>query len=544
MKEITRIHIAKVSYDIETTAKKELEKYINKLELYAADEELFQDIEIRITELFAERGIVKDGVIASDDVAAVRKQLGEPQDFLSDSGDIAVGSEEFDGDTARKLYRDKDAAVLGGVLSGIARFFRIDPIWVRLIFIILLFVSFGTVTLIYVVAWIAIAPARTAAEKLRMNGQPVTLGSIRELNESEDRQVLQHQRASIVRRVVVLCAGTLSTVAAAGSLFVTIWGSIFIFKFGYTEDFRGVSLNEPLYLVATIAIIISGVLLMTLFSIFAYAAFTNSYSKRLVVATVIVIVAGVVSAGTAGSAVAYQGWQTSEQLQRDTVTKTVRLADTFSAVKQLKVNTQSDQLSVRVEYIVSDNPRYELTSLPGIAPNVAIDGETAVLTVDTTGNNRPFFGSPMLKVYGPPLDHVIVESGSVSYSTTQPQGEMTVVNQGSNGFVELYGSYKKVTTTGGGSIALGGSSIESLEVRMGIHGTVEAGTVRHLTVVQSDVCPVGDDGYNNLPQVMVRAVTSGEMTYNTQVISAKTHKTSCGAVVIGNQDEYDQKYDD
>ena len=543
MKEITRIHIAKVSYDIETTAKRELEKYINKLELYAADDELLQDIEIRITELFAERGIVKDGVITGDDVAAVRKQLGEPQDFLGDSGDIAVGSEGLDGETTRKLYRDKDAAVLGGVLSGIARFFRIDPIWIRLIFIILLFASFGTVTLIYVVAWIAIAPARTAAEKLRMNGQPVTLGSIRELNEDEDRQILQHQRASIVRRVVVLCAGTLSAIAAAGSLFVTIWGSIFIFKFGYTEDFKGISLNEPLYLVATIAIIISGVLLMTLFSIFAYAAFTNSYSRRLVVATIIVVIAGVVSAATAGSTVAYQGWQTSEQLQRDTVTKTVRLADTFSAVKQLKVNTQGDRLSVRVEYIVSDTPRYELTSLPGVVPNVAIDGETAVLTIDTVGKDRSFFGSPMLKVYGPSLNQVTVESGSVSYSTTRPQGEMTVVSQSSDGSVELYGSYKRVVTEGG-SIALGGSSIESLEARMGVYGAVEAGTVRHLAVVQPDVCPAGDNGYNELPQVIVRAVTSGEMTYNTQLITAKTHKTSCGVVTIGNRDAYNQEYDD
>lgn len=87
MNEITRIHLAKVPYDIEVGAKKDLEGYLKVLELYASDEELLNDIEIRITELLAERGVSEGGVITKKDVAAVRKKLGEPEDFADETAD-------------------------------------------------------------------------------------------------------------------------------------------------------------------------------------------------------------------------------------------------------------------------------------------------------------------------------------------------------------------------------------------------------------------------------------------------------------------------
>jgi translation elongation factor EF-Tu-like GTPase len=82
MKEITRIHIAKNPYDIEIDAKKALQKYINRLESYTDDAELLEDVEIRVTELLAERGIDANGVITSEDVTAIRTQLGEPKNSL------------------------------------------------------------------------------------------------------------------------------------------------------------------------------------------------------------------------------------------------------------------------------------------------------------------------------------------------------------------------------------------------------------------------------------------------------------------------------
>ena len=75
MKEITRIHIAKQAYDIETTAKKDFEKYMKKLEIYAGDAEILADIEIRITELLTEAGVEKGGVITAEEIAKVQAIL-------------------------------------------------------------------------------------------------------------------------------------------------------------------------------------------------------------------------------------------------------------------------------------------------------------------------------------------------------------------------------------------------------------------------------------------------------------------------------------
>ena len=178
MKEITRVHIAKQPYDIEVEAKKELEKYMKKLELYAGDEEILADIEIRITELLAEAGVEKGGVITSAEVASVRERLGEPEEFASENQ--AVVEDEPAQRPVKRLFRDMDGALLGGVLKGVATFFGIDVVWVRLIFIILLFASFGTAFLVYIVLWLVVPPVRTTADRLQLSGKPVTLAALRE----------------------------------------------------------------------------------------------------------------------------------------------------------------------------------------------------------------------------------------------------------------------------------------------------------------------------------------------------------------------------
>lgn len=187
MNEITRIHIAKVPYDVETSAKRAIENYVKTLSAYANDDEILQDIEIRITEILSERGVQANGVISEADVKAIREQLGEPEDFMSEDDKKVAKDAEISGEATRKLFRSADDAILGGVLSGFAKFFNIDPIWFRLIFVVLLLASFGTAFLIYIILWLVIPPARTAAEKLQMSGRPVTLESIKEQSARETR---------------------------------------------------------------------------------------------------------------------------------------------------------------------------------------------------------------------------------------------------------------------------------------------------------------------------------------------------------------------
>lgn len=172
MKEIIRIHIAKTPYDIELDAKRVIEKYLRDIEHYA-DSEVLEDIEIRVTELLADKGIGANDIITKASVEEIMAQLGDPKEFLED-GDIAVGvvDEQLTEKPRHRLYRDPSSAVLGGVLAGLARYLDANPLWTRLAFLVLVFVSFGTAIILYVIAWIIVPPVRTTADRLELEGSP------------------------------------------------------------------------------------------------------------------------------------------------------------------------------------------------------------------------------------------------------------------------------------------------------------------------------------------------------------------------------------
>ncbi len=77
----------------------------------------------------------------------------------------------------KRLFRDGEKSQIGGVCAGIAEYFSIDAVWLRLGFLIALFV-FGTGLLAYIILWIAIPQAKTSAEKLQMRGNPVDVSNI------------------------------------------------------------------------------------------------------------------------------------------------------------------------------------------------------------------------------------------------------------------------------------------------------------------------------------------------------------------------------
>ncbi len=533
MNEITRIHIAKVPYDIEINAKKDIERYIKALEAYADDEELLQDIEIRITELLAERGVLSGGIIVSTDVAVIREQLGEPKDFMSE-GDIAIGpGVELSGATTRRLYRNIDSAVFGGVLSGIASFFQVNPLWVRIVFIILLLGSFGTVLLLYGVLWIAIPPARTAAEKLQMNGRPVTLSSIRELNEDEPNLARQYERASTARRTIMILVGICALTASIGVLLLTIFTALNLLQL---DPLRGVQADvEWAYVSAYILAILAGVLLATLFVVGAYSAFTRKITKRLMIGAVAIIAMGLISFGTAAGLVWYQSWQSNDQIQRNIKERFVELPDNFSAITTLTVDTAPSTVtavSASVEYIVDPTPRIVLQSLPGMGkPSISIDGTNATISYRPTvvSSSWPQM-QPVVKIYGPALESLVVTKGIVAYSANSQS--MKIETRGQESSVVLRsGIFGKLTVKASdqSSVSADYVTVEVAELDVRTGANVALGNVRTLAVAHSEACPAG-----SVAVVTVHSISAAMMQYNGTMITSKTHVTNCGSVRIGD----------
>ncbi len=352
MKEITRIHLAKVAYDIEVDAKKDIQQYIAALEKYANDSELLSDIEIRITELLAERGVAAGGVITKDDVVAVRERLGEPSEFAPEGESLAVDPEVID--EPRRVYRDLDGALLGGVLAGFARFFGIDALWVRLIFIVLLPASFGSITIIYLLLWWVIPPARTAAEKLRMSGKPVTLASIKQLGEQAQPAV--NNSARVLQGILAIGTGVVLMLTGVGALIGTAAVGLRA-SFAAPEDF-GLATNSPAVWVMLVLAVVAGLLFATLCFILANATFRRHWDRRTTTAVVAIIIAGIVAFSSAIGVGAVAYYSERDRMNELRKTTSVDLPGNFKGVKSLKIEKHDDlAVGMRIEYIVSDKNR-------------------------------------------------------------------------------------------------------------------------------------------------------------------------------------------
>jgi phage shock protein PspC (stress-responsive transcriptional regulator) len=524
MNEITRIHIAKVPYDIEIGAKKELETYINKLSRYANDVELLADIEIRITELLVERHVEKDGIISAQDVEAIRDQLGEPEEFLDD-GDIAVGQDT----PHRRFYRDYDGAIVGGVLSGIARYLNTDPLWTRLIFLVLLFVSFGIAVIAYLVVWAITPPARTAAEKLEMAGKPITLASIKTLNEQSDATDSRGTR--LAHHILRYGAGAAMAFSALLAATATVAGA---FATGYWDSIRvdaGLIGNTLGWVYTTVyaLLITSGILLTVLFIVLAVAIFKWAWSKQTTVATVLIVVAGLITFGSGIALYTYGVAQDRAFVEGNQSVSQARLPDGFAQVTNIVADTGST--SAIIVYTVDPNFRYELRAMKDVyKPIIEVNGQSATISIKTLDERRAQYSQPLIQIYGPALTDITLKSGVISYYNSQDT--LTVTDAGGN--MTIGGSFETVTVSNTDSSAvadLSGASIAHLSANTGF-GVIIAGSVKTLALTQPEAC-----ARNTLGRFSASAVTSGVMTYNGVSRAATTMILPCSRITIGESTE-------
>ncbi len=178
MQRIIQITIGGRVIPIEELAYARLNDYISLLERQFAGEpgrdEIIMDIENRIAELFSIR--LESGAQSIDvsDVQKVIATLGNPSEF-NETGAEDNSQQSYNQYTppyetgARRIYRNPNDKMLGGVCSGIANYFDIDTVLVRLVFAIM-FLTMGIGLVAYILAWIIIPVARTPQEMYYMKG--------------------------------------------------------------------------------------------------------------------------------------------------------------------------------------------------------------------------------------------------------------------------------------------------------------------------------------------------------------------------------------
>ena len=184
MNEIAKIHLARTSYEIDAEAKKELVKYLIAVRKSLGEEiDAMEDIEIRMTEILATRGIVKGDVVTISDIKAIKEQLGEPAGFSDKNENWNDGSfTRGKGDELRKrFYRDEDNGVIAGVIAGVAVYTGWNLTALRVLYVVLaIFTGIIPLGVLYIIAWVILPAAETASEKLEMRGESIDIESIKE----------------------------------------------------------------------------------------------------------------------------------------------------------------------------------------------------------------------------------------------------------------------------------------------------------------------------------------------------------------------------
>lgn len=191
MKKTLTVNLGGTVYHIDEDAYILLDNYLNNLRYHfrkeAGAEEIVRDMETRISELFNEYLAEGIQVITIQQVEAVIARMGKPEELNTDEeGETTEKKpEEPVYGPRRRLFRNPDDRVLGGVVSGFSAYFGWDPTPVRILLLVVGFVSimmFGEflsgMIMAYIICWIIIPTARTATEKLQMRGEPINMENI------------------------------------------------------------------------------------------------------------------------------------------------------------------------------------------------------------------------------------------------------------------------------------------------------------------------------------------------------------------------------
>jgi phage shock protein PspC (stress-responsive transcriptional regulator) len=203
MNKVFNINLGGYPFTIDEDAYENLSNYLQAIHNHFRQsegyEEITTDIEARMAELFHEK-MEGRPIVTSNDVKHVIAIMGTPEDFgaepftetsRNDGASKSSSGGKWKIKTGKRLFRNPDEEVIGGVCAGIAAYFGIqDPLWVRLAFI-LFAVTGGFAIPLYLILWAVLPKAESASDRLAMRGDPVNVSNIGKIIEEEIEHVSQ-----------------------------------------------------------------------------------------------------------------------------------------------------------------------------------------------------------------------------------------------------------------------------------------------------------------------------------------------------------------
>ncbi len=510
MKKTISVTLGGRAYTVEESAYQILDAYLTRLKHHFAQDpsvqELLADIELSIADKFSERIDEQKNVITETDVSEVIAVMGEVNEIDSEepASDTSTGKEDpspKDQPTAKHLYRDGDNMVIAGVCSGLAAYFGVDPVFIRITFVVLAFVN-GIGILAYFLLWIAIPLAITSAQKLEMRGKPINLTEIEELIREKAQHMgsegkaaverLKIEHSSILRRTLnlpVVIIGTIwngikrllyaigpivsiligsfvilgSTLALTATSVIT---SILLFRDHAPDIITDIPLRDlaqgPWYYIGIVSLATLALIPLIFLITLGVSFITRKNQFRLLVSGILLSL-WVVAAGTGATAAMHVGPKVQEQvdtyLQEQTVTRSYDVA-----------NFQRIELTGRERFTIKQGDVFaiQVTGLKNELENIEMHSENGVLKINERNRaNHPCLFCVRRHLEGiitlPRLDMLQV-SGS-SRTVLQNLTHDVSLEVSDIASVDMFGLGQHVTTTveGAGRVTLSGS-LNSLRI--------------------------------------------------------------------------------
>jgi len=207
---------------------------------------------------------------------------------------------QFSGTSSRKLFRNTDDKMIGGVCSGIGSYLGVSEVVMRVVFIISFF-AFGTGLLAYVILWIIIPEAKTATEKLQMRGSNIDINNIeREIRNTASNLTQKATTSPVLKnliKAVTIIVGllVLFTIVLPGSILFLVLTFGIDGSGDFSEFVRTITINDTILMLAKWGInaIVFSVVLG--FAALAFQLITHKKVRYVSVITTILFLGGIAS---------------------------------------------------------------------------------------------------------------------------------------------------------------------------------------------------------------------------------------------------------
>lgn len=211
MKKTININLAGYPFIIDEDAYNLLKDYLDTIRFAFKTsedtEDLASDIENRIAEILIEKEHGGVRIVSAEEISSVIARIGKPSEFMETTEEISenddpervkeeIHTEEieveevkptpppyesktrFANPLRKKLYRDPQNSMIGGVCAGLAYYLNVDVTIIRLLTVVLFFLSASTVAIVYIVLWIVVPAANTPFQRMQMKGEDPTVENI------------------------------------------------------------------------------------------------------------------------------------------------------------------------------------------------------------------------------------------------------------------------------------------------------------------------------------------------------------------------------